>query len=130
MFFPVAEYKMARQNNDIECRIVDRILFNTDENKSHHMVVGSWSSSPVDFVETDGLSYVKSARGHMLLQKDDQMFTLNRKKADTIYWECVKKKSKEIRCNARVVTHFGHLKSQRGNHNHGKIVKFEMMNDE
>lgn len=68
----------------------------------------------------ESLSYEKSARGHMLLRKDDQVFTLNRRKADTLYWECVKKKHKETKCNARLVTHFGRVKSVRGEHNHDK----------
>lgn len=67
---------------------------------------------------TDCIRFVESVRGNPLLEMEGQMFTLNRKKLNTYYWECVKKRNKVIKCNARVVTIDGCVKSVRGMHNH------------
>lgn len=63
--------------------------------------------------------YVPSVRGNSVLQYNDQKFTLNRQKGDTSYWECVKKRNRTLKCNARIVTIAGGIvKSVRGVHNH------------
>lgn len=64
------------------------------------------------------VQYVISSRGNLLLEMDGQKFTLNRKKDTTFYWECVKKRNKLLKCNARIVIVDGCVKSIRGIHNH------------
>lgn len=64
------------------------------------------------------VQYVISSRGNLLLEMDGQKFTLNRKKDTTFYWECVKKRNKLLKCNARTVIVDGCVKSIRGIHNH------------
>lgn len=61
--------------------------------------------------------YLTSVRGNALLSLDGYAFTLNRKKNDTFYWECTKKRNK-LNCNSRIVTLNGMIKSVRGLHNH------------
>lgn len=62
--------------------------------------------------------YLTSVRGNTLLELNDQRYTLNRQKDSSLYWECVKKRNKTIKCNARIVTVDGFVKSVRGCHNH------------
>lgn len=62
--------------------------------------------------------FVKSVRGNTVLELNGQMFTLNQRKCDTFYWECVKKRNKALKCTARIVTVDGQVKSVRGVHNH------------
>lgn len=67
----------------------------------------------------DRIRYVQSVRGNTVIELNDQIFTLNQRKHGTHYWECVKKRNKTVKCNARIVTTAdGHVKSVRGVHNH------------
>lgn len=109
---------MKREKHGIQCSIPESIDPLIE-------LLPAYPMQSLDDEPSGDLSYVKSARGHTMLKKDGHMFTLNRKKCDTFYWECVKKKSKEIWCNARVVTQYGHLKSFRGNHNHDHEIKYK-----
>lgn len=75
----------------------------------------------------DRIRFVQSVRGNTVLELNGQMFTLNQRKHGTHYWECVKKRNKTLKCNARIVTTAdGALKSVRGVHNHRlRIVQSE-----
>lgn len=64
------------------------------------------------------LSFTRSIRGNTILQLEGQSFTLNRHKKNTCYWECLKKRNRSIKCNARIVTNDGDIKFVRGVHNH------------
>lgn len=64
------------------------------------------------------MRFIRSPRGKTMLEVDGQPFTLNQRKGETFYWECVKKKTKSIKCNSRIITYDGAIKAQRGAHNH------------
>lgn len=53
-----------------------------------------------------------------MLQLEGRSFTLNRRKNQTCYWECLKKRSRLTKCASRIVTIDGQIKSMRGLHNH------------
>lgn len=50
--------------------------------------------------------------------KREFRFTLNRKVQNSMYFECVRARSKCMPCKARIVTVGSTVKSVRGNHNH------------
>lgn len=62
--------------------------------------------------------YLSSVRGKIMLQLNGHNYTLNRKKNTTYYWECVKRRSKGLKCNSRVVSVDGIIKTIKGVHNH------------
>lgn len=77
------------------------------------------TAQPPSQRSVDRIRFVQSVRGNTVLELNGQMFTLNQRKHGTHYWECVKKRNKALKCNARIVTTAdGALKSVRGVHNH------------
>lgn len=77
---------------------------------------------------SERVRYVPSIRGNTLLELDGQTYTLNRKKDKSYYWECVKKRNKNVKCSSRIVTIDGNVKSIRGTHNHDFQYKYKMEN--
>lgn len=64
------------------------------------------------------ISFTTSIRGKAMLKFNEYSFTLNRKRDSTYYWECVRKRSRGIKCGARIVTRNGVARSFRSTHNH------------
>lgn len=62
--------------------------------------------------------FCRSIRGNVIIKLDGQSFTLNRRRYRTSYWECFKKRSKNSKCNARIITVDDVIKTIRGIHNH------------
>lgn len=65
------------------------------------------------------VKYTTSSRGNVLLLLDNIGYTLNSKKRNTCYWECLKRRTRPFMCRSRIVTVDGMVKSVRGGHNHG-----------
>lgn len=69
-------------------------------------------------IDKTEVKFGRTSRGNESLELNRKQFTLNRRRGNICYWECVKRRNKQSHCICRVVTVNKDVKKITGTHNH------------
>lgn len=73
------------------------------------------------------VQFVRSRKGKPLLQYKGNQYTLNRRRKQLGYWECVHRRSKLKSCPSRITTENVQIKRVKGEHDHSTPEMIEYL---
>lgn len=72
---------------------------------------------------------MSSRKGKPLLLYRGHQYTLNRRRKQLGYWECVHRRSKLKSCPSRILTENAQIKRVRGDHDHSGVETIDLLPD-